>query len=369
MKVKSIKLASFRNYEEETVNLQDHVNVFFGDNAQGKTNLLEAIHLFSTGKSHRGATDKELIRKTKEYGSLILEFETNEREIQEELRFCEGKRREMKCNGVKVTKKKDWIGNFKSVLFYPEELNLIKEGPENRRKFFDGAIGMLRPMYDYYLGVYQNVLRQKSRLLRKIEENPSYRKTLPTWNESLMELGSRIIFYRQSFVHRMQPLATDILKDITKGKEHLSIQYESPFANLKTIEAIKEKFKEKQNELFETEIAAKQALLGPHRDDFLFLLNGEAAKLYASQGQQRSIVLSMKLAQTEMIQKETGEYPVLLLDDIFSELDQKRRAFLTENIKEKQVLITCTDQEYVNFESNVAYFRVEEGSVKRCTSI
>ena len=368
MKIKNLSLKSFRNYKEETVSFSPNVNVIFGDNAQGKTNLLEAIHLFSTGKSHRSGNDKELIFYDEDCSKISLLFETKEREIKSELRLFSGKqRKEMRQNGIKINKKKDWIGTFQSVLFYPEELNLVKEGPEGRRHFLDGAIGMLRPVYENYLSIYQNALRQKSLLLRKIEEQPSYQKMLPVWNDYLLELGSRIIFYRQSFIKKIEPMATGILKEITNSKEILEIKYESPFASFDTVEEIKKNFKKKQSEIADTEREAKQVLLGPHRDDLLIILNERPAKIYASQGQQRSIVLSLKLAQTKLIFEQTGEYPVLLLDDIMSELDSSRRKYLTENMKDKQVIITCTDQEFVDLKDNVSYFRVKEGTVTSCT--
>ena len=370
MRVHSLQLKSFRNYQEETVLFSPNVNVLFGDNAQGKTNLLEAIHLFSSGKSHRSNSDKDMISYEADSAKLILSYENKERSMESELRLFSGRqRKEMKQNGVKINKKKEWIGSFKSVLFYPEELNLVKEGPEGRRHFLDSAIGMLRPMYDHYTVVYQNALRQKSLLLRKIEDYPSYRKMIPVWNEYLAELGSRIVFYRQSFLRKMEPMVKEIVQDITSEKEILDISYDSPFSDFKTVESIKSFFKEKQEEMKETEIRAKQVLIGPHRDDFLLMLNGKSAKSFASQGQQRSIVLALKLAQTRLIFEETGEYPVLLLDDIMSELDSSRRRYLTENTKEKQVIITCTDPEYVELNRDVSYFRVEEGKVFPCTSI
>lgn len=366
MRISSVSLKNFRNYKEENIHLSPGINVIFGDNAQGKTNFLEGIHLFSSGKSHRGVGDKELILRGSNFSELTLSFSSERREMESNLRLFTDKRREMKINGVKVNKKKEWLGHFSSVLFYPEELNLVKEGPEERRRFLDQAIGMLRPSYDHYLGLYQNILRQKSRLLRKIEENPSYRKTLPVWNESLIELGSRIIFYRQSFIDRLSPMADAVQQEITGGKEILSFTYESPFSGLSSIDAIKEKFREKQENMFETEIAAAKALIGPHRDDIAFTLSGEAAKTFASQGQQRTIVLSLKLAQTELIFEETGEYPVLLLDDILSELDSNRRNYLTEKIKGKQVIITCTDREFIPDSEGVSYFKSEEGALLPC---
>ncbi len=366
MRVSSLSLKNFRNYKEEEVTLSPGVNVIFGDKAQGKTNFLEAVHLFSSGKSHRGAGDRELISHGEDYAHLTLFYETEQREIESTLHlFCD-RRREMKINGVKITKKKEWLGHFNSVLFYPEELNLVKEGPEERRRFLDQAIGMLRPSYDHYLTLYQNILKQKARLLRKIEENPSYKKTLPVWNESLIELGSRIIFYRESFIERLSPMADAVQQEITGGKETLSLTYDSPFSGIKNIEEIKEKFRKKQEEYYQTEIDARQALIGPHRDDLSFRLSGEVAKMYASQGQQRTIVLALKLAQTELIYEETGEYPILLLDDILSELDGKRRKYLTEKIKGKQVIITCTDREFIPDAPDVSYYKSEEGTLSPC---
>ena len=287
--------------------------------------------------------------------------------MESELRIFSGRqRKEMKQNGVKVSKKREWIGNFKSVLFYPEELNLIKEGPDGRRHFLDQAIGMLRPMYDHYLVLYQNALRQKSLLLRKIEEHPSYRKMIFSWNEYLSELGSRIIFYRKSFIKKLDPMARQILEEITFSKEILKISYDCPFSEAESIAEIKELYQKKQADLEKTEIEAKQVLIGPHRDDMIIEINEKSAKAYASQGQQRSIVLALKLAQTNFIYDETGEYPVLLLDDIMSELDASRRKYLTENIKNKQVIITCTDRDCINIPEHISYFRVEKGNIIPC---
>ncbi len=365
MKVSKITLLKYRNYDTETVSFGENVNVIFGDNAQGKTNLLESIFLFSSGKSHRGAGDRELIKNGEEEAKIKLSYFSKEREEESEIFISQGHRKEIFRNGIKMNRKKDWLGKFESVLFYPEELLLIKEGPEIRRKYFDQAISLRRPVYDHYLSLYATVLKQKNNLLRKIEENEKLKTTLPVWNERMAEIGARIIFYRQSFIKKLAPLAEKFMQEITDGKEHISLSYETPFLYEET-EKIKEAFLKKLKEIENTEMAAKQSLVGPHRDDIKFTINGLSAKNYASQGQQRSIVLALKLAESEMIFEESGSYPVLLFDDILSELDQKRRAYLLQKMKGKQVIITCTDKEQVPEESDVTYFRAKEGKIETC---
>lgn len=363
MKINTLTVKQFRNYREENVSFGTGVNVFYGNNAQGKTNLLEAVYLFSGGKSHRGTPDKSLIQTGTEEAKLNLSFSSENREMEGEIHLFLQKRKEIRLSGAKLQKNSDLSRFFHCVLFVPEELNLIKEGPDLRRQLLDRAISALRPSYENYLNLYKIVLRQKSMLLKKADEQPHFMKTLPIWNEKLADLGARIIFYRNSYIQRMAPFAAEFQSEMTGGKEQLRLSYLSQIEPTGEINEIKEKLLDRMNGRQAEEIASKQVLIGPHRDDLAFFLNEEPAKIYASQGQQRTMVLAVKLAEMRVIAGETGEPPVLLLDDIMSELDASRREFLVGQIKDCQVILTCTDKDRTEEIPSVTYFYVEEGRV------
>lgn len=347
MKASNLELYNFRNYEYENISFKDGVNIIHGENGMGKTNILEAVYYFSYGRSFRSG-GKEVIKDGEKEARISLSFENRERKLESDIKFLSGKRKEIYINEIELKKTSQLLGNFICVLFTPDEMGIIKGMPEVRRKFCDSSIMPLRPNYIKELIKYRNILAQKTALLksRKYE-------TLDIWNEKLAETGSRIMKLRESYIERINQKAREIQNEISGGKEELNLIY-NPSVKLK------ENYLEKLSEYKEKEKESLFCMVGVHRDDIDIFINGKPAKNYASQGQIRTAVLSLKLAETEIIKEETGEYPVMLLDDILSELDKSRREFLISKIKGKQIIITCTDIENY-FNDNVNIIKIKDG--------
>ncbi|MBE7035305.1 MAG: DNA replication/repair protein RecF [Ruminococcaceae bacterium] len=338
MYIKSLTLQNFRNYEAQTLQFHSGTNVFCGDNAQGKTNLLEALYVFSMGKSFRTVCDADLIRFGADYTKASLSFCDRHREHTLEIIILRNKKKQIKINGVTISRLSELVGHLNVVLFYPEELGLVKEGPYVRRHFMDVAMSQLRPTYYHALGRYQRVLEQRNKLIKRtrLSGGDSFRETVFAWNEKLVDYGLELMNYRSVFMERLGELAAKAHYEASGEK--LQLIYKPRFTT-------KEAFLEKLEENFERELEQGCTLYGPHREDFDIFINDKEAKSFGSQGQQRSAVLALKLAQADLLFEEYGEYPVLLLDDIMSELDQNRRAYLAGKIPDKQVFITCTDAE------------------------
>lgn len=339
MRASQIELYNFRNYENKKVSFGDEINIICGDNGIGKTNILEAVYYFSYGRSFR-SSGREIIREGQKESRIKLDFESNERDYESEIKFLSGKRKEIYLNEVELKKTSQLLGNFICVLFTPDEMNIIKGMPEIRRKFCDSGIMPLRPNYIKELIRYRNILNQKTALLKQ----RSY-STLDIWNEKLAESGSRIMLMRKSYIERILEKAKIYQNDISGGKEDLFIEYTPSVKMGGNTDEIKENFYKKLEEYKEKEKENLFCMVGVHRDEIDFSINGKNAKNYASQGQIRTAILSLKSAQMEIIKEESGSYPVMLLDDILSELDKKRRDFLVSQIKGKQIIITCTDIE------------------------
>ena len=359
MIAKKLILSGFRNYDNQEIEFSDGVNVLYGNNAQGKTNILEAVNYFSGLKSHRGASDGEIIGFEREKASAFLEFEAFGRTQTAEIEFSRGKRKKIKINGVNKPKFSDIAGVFNTVLFCPEDLNLIKGAPGERRRFLDLCISPLKPRYLRLISDYKKILENKNNLLKS--ENPNGEMIL-LWNERLCEYGAKIILYRKSFVSALEPVLTAFNEKITGG-EKLGINYKCVFSDGNEAE-IKDFLLEKTTDNLFKEKAAGVSLYGPHRDDIEFFINDKDASKYASQGQQRTIALGLKLSQIEIVKKNTGEYPVLLLDDVLSELDGARRSFLLGKIDNHQVIITCTDADSAKADGlDCRFFKVSGGCV------
>ena len=359
MIIKSIELADYRNYDSLNLQFDKGTNILYGDNAQGKTNILEAVNYFSGLKSHRGASDGEIIGFEREKASAFLEFEAFGRTQTAEIEFSRGKRKKIKINGVNKPKFSDIAGVFNTVLFCPEDLNLIKGAPGERRRFLDLCISPLKPRYLRLISDYKKILENKNNLLKS--ENPNGEMIL-LWNERLCEYGAKIILYRKSFVSALEPVLTAFHEKITGG-EKLGINYKCVFSDGNEAE-IKDFLLEKTTDNLFKEKAAGVSLYGPHRDDIEFFINDKDASKYASQGQQRTIALGLKLSQIEIVKKNTGEYPVLLLDDVLSELDGARRSFLLGKIDNHQVIITCTDADSAKADGlDCRFFKVSGGCV------
>lgn len=347
MKASNLELYNFRNYEYENISFTDGVNIIHGENGMGKTNILEAVYYFSYGRSFR-SSGKEVIKDGGKEARISLSFENCERKLSSDIKFLSGKRKEIYINEIELKKTSQLLGNFICVLFTPDEMSIIKGMPEIRRKFCDSSIMPLRPQYIKELIKYRNILNQKTALLKSRQY-----ETLDIWNEKLAETGSRIMKLRSSYIERINKKAAEIQREISGGKEELSLVYNPSVKQ-------GENYFEKLTEYKEKEKENLFCMVGIHRDEIDIFINGKLAKNYASQGQIRTGILSLKLAETEIIKEETGEYPVMLLDDILSELDKKRREFLISRIKGKQIIITCTDIENY-FNDNVNIIKIKDG--------
>ncbi len=354
MKVNELTLKNFRNYENERLRFTDGTNVIYGKNGMGKTNALEAIYYFSQGRGLRGGS-REAVRHGEEFGEIALSFSSEERDFEGIIRF-DGRQKKIILNDIELKKTSQLIGRFLCVLFTPDEMTLVKGSPEVRRRFLDSAIIPMKPSYLASLMTYNLILKQKSSLLRQEKY-----EMLPIFNQQLAETGSKIITMRRSYVEKIKDIARLTQEEISSGREKLEISYSSSVKAEGGRAEIRDAFLKKLAEAEKSEKENKICFVGPHRDDLLFKINGRSARGYASQGQQRSIVLCLKTAQMELLHDETGEYPVLLLDDIMSELDSGRRAFLTEKIVGKQVIITCTELELLSGFKNKIH--IENGSV------
>ncbi len=357
MRAESLELYNFRNYENEKISFGNEVNIIYGDNGMGKTNILEAVYYFSYGRSFR-AGGREVIKDGEKESRIALSFSNNERNYEGEIKFLSGKRKEIYLNEIELKKTSQLLGNFICVVFTPDEMSVVKGLPDVRRRFVDSSIMPLRPQFIKELINYRNIINQKTALL-KIKDY----KTLDIWNEKLAESGSKIMLMRSSYIKRIEEKAANLQKDISMEKENLSVKYNPSVKMGENIEEIKENFLTKLEEYKEKEKENLFCMAGIHRDEVDFAINGRPAKTYASQGQIRTAVLCLKSAQMEIIKEETGSYPIMLLDDILSELDKKRRDFLTSQIKGKQIIITCTDLENSFVDSNTNIINIKDGKV------
>ncbi len=366
MIVKNLSLDFFRNYTHIDAKFDPGVNLIYGENAQGKTNLLEAIAYLSTAKSHRARYDREMIMLGINSAFIQGEIFTREREFTVEASLHRGQRRELKSNGVKLKSAGELSGILTTVLFCPEDLQLIREGGAARRKFLDTAICQLRPRYAEALGEYQRLYEHKVRILKDSDENPSLLDTLDDFNLRMAQTGALIIHYRAHFIRRLQQEAPPIHFDFSGGREKLSLRYETVSTVLDPLAGVKEilaQLLDHQESHKNAEIASKQCLSGPHKDDLIVELDGISAKTYGSQGQTRTAALSLKLSQREIFYQETGEFPVLLLDDVLSELDNRRQAFVLNRIKGGQLFITCCEEEKLEGLEGGKSFRVSGGKL------
>lgn len=342
MYVKGVTLQNYRNYEKASLCLHPGLNIFYGDNAQGKTNFLESIYLCGTGRSHRTLKDKELINWNYEKGFVKACIKRGDIDTSIDIQLFSGKPKIVRVGGVKTDKLSDLLGNLNVVMFSPEDLKLVKEGPIFRRRFLDVEISQVKPSYYYNFQQYNRVLMQRNNLLKSIKQDSSKIKTLDIWDEQLSEYGSHIINYRIEFIKKISILAKLIHRKITDGDEELNIYYSSRFNKIKNREEGKIGIYKDLIDAREKDIERGSTSVGPHRDDIDFYINNVDVKTFGSQGQQRSAALSLKLSEIEFIRGECSEYPVLLLDDVLSELDIKRQKYLLENLKNIQTILTCT---------------------------
>lgn len=345
MRVLAVKFENYRNLKNDIIQPCEGVNIIYGDNAQGKTNLLEAIWLFCGGHSFRSSKDSETIKWDKDYARLEMRFFGQEREQTAKILINSGKK-QVEINGVEKKSAAALIEKFCAVVFSPEHLNLIKRGPSQRRKFIDSAICREKLQNAVILSKYNRVLVQRNSLLKDIYRRPSLEETLSVWDEPLIMNGAMLIKKRMDYVEMLSQRAKNYHNGISKNSENLEINYVSSIeAKISdSADEIAEKFRKKLEDNRKDDIRTGITNFGPHRDDIEILINGKNTRAFGSQGQQRSAVLSLKLAEASVLRERMGEEPVILLDDVLSELDSKRQDFLLNELKDCQVFITCCEK-------------------------
>lgn len=368
MYVSNIRLINFRNYLNLDIELNNKLNIFVGNNAQGKTNLLESIYICSNGKSYRTSKDKELInlQKNKAYIGINLTKERTNKFI--ELKFEKNVKKRIKVNKIEYNRVSELIGILNVVIFSPEDLRLVKEGPIERRTFLDSEISQIKPKYRYNLARYNKILIQRNNLLKshKHYTKSNLHNLLDIWDTQLAQVGTDIIIERIFFINKLAIISKNIHNKLTGGIEELDLKYLPSFEIEKlNKEEIQLKLKSILEKNIEKDIQKGNTEYGPHRDDLDIIINKISARNFGSQGQQRTAALSLKLAEVELIKNEIGEYPVLLLDDVFSELDIDRRKYLIATFKDIQTIITSTDDidlsELKDVEKKV--FHIKKGEV------
>jgi DNA replication and repair protein RecF len=364
LKVKRLEFKNYRNLVDGVIEPCEKINVIYGNNAQGKTNILEALWLFCGGHSFKGSKETEFIKFGEKFARIKASFFSQNREQEAEIIFGANKK-EVVINGVKKNSSASLIEKFNAVVFSPEDLTLVKRGPSARRRFIDSAICREKLKNAILISKYNQTLNQRNALLKDIYRHPELGSTLEIWDETLCALGAKIIFQRLKYIDKLSKDAQEYHFGISDNTEELKIVYYSNcFAKFgdsenEIFDKIISAFKESKNE----DINSGYTNIGPHRDDFNIIINNRKAKVFASQGQQRSAVLSLKLAEANVLSELTGESPVILLDDVLSELDKKRRDFLLNKIKNYQVFITTCELKEEEGLKEGKRFYVEEGKI------
>lgn len=359
MYIKTLQLLDYRNFKTLAIRLGENVNVFMGNNAQGKTNILEAIYYCAFARSHRTNRDKELVEINSNRAFIRVDVAKSRLDKRIDINILKDGKKAIQINSIKVTKIGELVGTFNVVMFSPEDLKIVKESPGIRRKFLDMELCQLNSKYYYNLVQYNKILNQRNTVLKNKSIDESM---LDVYDMQLAKYGKLIIKSRLGYIDKLNQYAKDIHRDITSGKEEIEFKYISVVKNLEDIEnSMLSQLKSARKK----DIDKRTTSIGPHRDDFTILLNSMDAKIYGSQGQQRTSVLTIKFSSLKIIKELTGEYPVLLLDDVLSELDFSRKAYILRSIKGIQSIITCTGIEdltnYLDEKSKV--FKVKEGSI------
>ena len=366
MYIEKLNLMNYRNYSQLNLSLHPKMNIIVGSNAQGKTNIIESIYYFSIGKSHRTNKDYEIINWNKENAYMKGNFIKNNQDQIIEIGISNNQNKKVKSNGLLLEKVGDLLGKVHIVLFSPEDLKLIKEGPIERRNFLDREISNIKPQYYYATLEYNKILQQRNHLLKKIMSNQSLRETISVWNEQLIDVGMKIIQTRIYFLKKINSMAKKIHSEITDNKENLELYYQSTIlSSQEDIKNIQHLFRKKLEKNINLDIKRGSTSIGPHRDDIKITINKTDIRPYGSQGQQRTAALSLKLAIFKLIHSEVGEFPILLLDDVMSELDQNRQRKLIEYIKDVQSFITCTDLNFLKYMEyqDKKIFKVKNGQI------
>lgn len=363
MYIKQIGLENFRNYQKTQVEFHKNINIITGNNGQGKTNLIEGLYIMSLGKSFRTNKDIEMIGFGKEFCSVKSVFMKDENELKVEIIITnEGKI--IKIDDYKIKRNIEILENVYVVVFSPDDLKIVKDEPEKRRRFIDRELCQIKPVYYKNLARYKKILLQRNHLLKQenIKED-----LLLVWNEELASYGSKVIMERKRFIDKLNSISKEISKSITNNKEAMELSYESNVECKESYEEQKSYYLEKLNKSYKKDIYRRTTTVGPHKDDLKISLEGVDIRSFGSQGQQRTAALSLKLAEIKLIQEETREDPILLLDDVLSELDSQRQKFLINSLEKVQVFITTTElsQDLKNSLPSGYLFQVEKGMVKK----
>ncbi len=334
MYIKSLECSNFRNYESLCATFNPGTNIFYGDNAQGKTNILEGMYLCGTTKSHRGNKDKDMIRFGAEESHIRMVLHRKQADHRIDMHLRKNKAKGVAIDGLPIRKASELFGIVNFVFFSPEDLNIIKNGPSERRKFIDSELCQLNKLYLEELSAYNKVLAQRNKLLKDLAFSPSLSATLPVWDEQLIRYGKYLIAAREGFIEELNKISGEIHSQLTGGKEEIKILYEP--------DTTADDFENNLAANREKDMRQRVSSVGPHRDDICVVVNGIDIRRFGSQGQQRSAALSLKLSEIEMIRRIVKTTPVLLLDDVLSELDSSRQRYLLSCIKDIQTFITCT---------------------------
>lgn len=355
MLITELELQNFRNYKKQEIKFNDNINVFYGDNAQGKTNIIESIFISAFGKSFRTSKEKELINYNENFLNINTKYRNQDREGNIKIQIADKK--SILVNGVKIKKLSDLLGNINIVLFTPDDINILKNGPAQRRRFLDMMIGQIRPNYVYNLNMYLKVLEQRNNYLKQLRDNNINYELLDIWDEKLASYAHKIFLYRFEFINKIKEKINKIHSNITDNKEEIKIEYITDSSDENELLRM---IKDRRN----LDIIKGFSTKGSHRDDFNIYINDNLVNVYGSQGQHRTAVLTLKMCELEIIKEEIGESPILLLDDFMSELDPKRRKNFLNNIEDTQVIITCTEEiKDNNLNKNIFY--VNNGKITK----
>ena len=369
MNVRRIALSGFRNYEWETAEFSENTNIITGENAQGKTNLLEAVYLLSCGRSFRTRLDREMVGFDFSEAEILAEVFSHDREQTVKIRLTPGQAKRITVNGVRKTVS-ELSKTLNVVLFCPDDLNLIKEGAAVRRRMMDQAISQIRPKYAGLLTEFNRLYEHKTRILKDWKEKPSLLETLDSFSDAMCRVSTQLIRYRAYYVALLNETVIPIHEAFSGRGERIGLHYRTvgtvrdPFGPVKEIYYDICDHQEKHRQ---AELDSQACLTGAHKDDVEIFIDGNAARSFASQGQIRTGALSVKLAEREIILQETGEYPILLLDDVLSELDDKRQEFVLNRIGGGQTLITCCADEGISGKTGGSVFSVDGGKIRACT--
>ena len=359
MYISSVELKNYRNYEYASIPFKNGINILFGDNAQGKTNILESLYVCATTKSHRKSRDKELIQFGSDEAHIRMMVNKKDVDHRIDMHLKKQKGKGAAIDGIMVKKSSELLGMVHMILFSPEDLSIIKNGPGERRRFIDLELCQLNKLYMKYLSQYNKVLNQRNGLLKQISFSKDLAETLDIWDIQMVKYGVEIIKIRENFVQNINEIISEIHEKLTGGKEHLILEYEPSIRAEDYEESL---FSRRKKDLRNMATGA-----GPHRDDISFIVNGIDIRKYGSQGQQRTAALSLKLAEIKLVEKMIQDQPILLLDDVLSELDRNRKNYLMESISGIQTIITCTGlDEFVQGRLSIdQVYEIKNGKIYR----